>query len=298
EGNGKRLGKKRRRSAYFVHFGGGLHRTGVHLFAEEGLRLDARDDQEDADRVLQFVVDGAAPDDPGLRVDLLPDDFRGALRLGDGQVPAADDAHERTPRVGQVDLAEQGRLERLVDRVFDPVPFFLALADPDHRDAAHREGAFLFRDARHVLGGPRARAAAHAGGDEDDVGASEEPADLLFVLVGRLFSDLRQGSGAKALRQPLADQDLLRRVDGQQVLRVRVHRAKLRAGDAGLAAPVDGARTATAAPDDLDRDVDRLDDPLAPLVVAVLRLFLRLRGLGGLALFLCLGFLVSGQSFV
>src|SRR5881398_4117888 len=118
----KGSGKKRRRSAYFVHFGGGLHRTGVHLFAEEGLRLDARDDQEDADRVLQFVVDGAAPDDPGLRVDLLPDDFRGALRLGDGQVPAADDAHERAPRVGQVDLAEQGGLERLVDRVLDPVP--------------------------------------------------------------------------------------------------------------------------------------------------------------------------------
>src|SRR5438034_9429359 len=82
------------------------------------------------------------------------------------------------------------------------------------------------------------------------------------------------------------------------MLRVRIHGAELRARDTGLAAPVDGVRTAAAAPDDLDRDVDRLDDLLDLLVVAVLRNFLRLRGLGDLALFLCLGFLVSGQSFV
>src|SRR5947209_18306489 len=30
----KKVRKKRRRSAYFVHFGRGLHRTGVHLCAE------------------------------------------------------------------------------------------------------------------------------------------------------------------------------------------------------------------------------------------------------------------------
>src|SRR5438132_8648374 len=67
----KKVRKKRRRSAYFVHFGRGLHRTGVHLFAEEGLRLHAGDYEQDAHRVLQFVVDGTSPDDPGLRVDLL-----------------------------------------------------------------------------------------------------------------------------------------------------------------------------------------------------------------------------------
>src|SRR5439155_17124400 len=61
---------------------------------------------------------------------------------------------------------------------------------------------------------------------------------------------------------------------------------------------VDGVRPASAASVDLGRDVARLDDPLDLLVDAVLRLFLRLRGLGGLALFLCLVFLVSGQSFV
>src|SRR5205809_8145422 len=82
------------------------------------------------------------------------------------------------------------------------------------------------------------------------------------------------------------------------MLRVRIHGAELRARDTGLAAPVDGVRTATAAPDDLDRDVDRLDDLLDLLVVAVLRFFLRLRGPGRFALFLCLGFLVSSQSFI
>src|SRR5256885_6511606 len=39
----KGSGKKRRRSAYFVHFGGRLHDPGVHVLAEERFRLDARD---------------------------------------------------------------------------------------------------------------------------------------------------------------------------------------------------------------------------------------------------------------
>src|SRR6184192_3671732 len=69
------------------------------------------------------------------------------------------------------------------------------------------------------------------------------------------------------------------------MFRVRIHGAELRARDTGLAAPVDGVRTAAAAPDDLDRDVDRLDDLLDLLVVAVLRFFLRLRGPGRFALF-------------
>src|SRR5437016_14245776 len=81
------------------------------------------------------------------------------------------------------------------------------------------------------------------------------------------------------------------------MLRVRIHGAELRARDTGLAAPVDGVRTATAAPDDLNRDVDRLDDLLDLLVVAVLRHFIRLRDLGGLALLIFIGFLVSGQVF-
>src|SRR5438128_12301913 len=82
----KGSGKKRRRSAYFVYFGGRLDEARVHVLAEERLRLDARDHEEHANRVLQVVLDGTAPDDPRLRVDLLAHDLRGLLRLGHGQV--------------------------------------------------------------------------------------------------------------------------------------------------------------------------------------------------------------------
>src|SRR6266571_5594456 len=383
----KGSGKKRRRSAYFVHFCGRLHRTRVDFLAQEGLRLDAGDHEQDPDRVLQVVLDGTAPDDPRLRVDLLAHDLRGLLGLRHGQVRPADDAHEGAAGVGQVDLAEQRGFEGLVDRVVDSVPLFLALADPDHRDAAalhdrhevgvvevdesglrddlrhafdglhedlvrdfergvdrqarhqleelvvvnhdrrvaelaelvesglcvlhpdaafgferhcddaHREGAFLLRDASDVLRGAGSGPATHARGDEDDVSAPEEVPDLLFILMGGLFADLREGTGPEAFREPLANEDLLRRMDGQQVFRVRVHRGQLGARDAGLAASVDRVRPTAAAADDLDRDVDRLDDLCDLLVVAVLLLFDDL-GLLGLALFLRLGFLVSSQGFV
>src|SRR6266498_447621 len=384
----KGSGKKRRRSAYFVHFSGGPHGSRVDLLAEEGLRLDAGDHEEYTDRVVQIVLDRAAPDDPRLRVDLLPDDLRGLLGLGDGQVRPADDAHERAPRMGQVDLAEQRRLQRLVDRVLDPIALFLALADADHRDAAalhdrhqvrvvevheaglrddfrhaldrlhenlvrhlerrvdrqawhqleelvvvdhdrrvaefaelvqtgfrvlhpdaafrlerhrddaHRERAFFLADARDVLRRAGAGPAAHPRRDEDHLGAADEVADILFALVRGLLPDLRERSGAEALRQTLADEDLLGGSDGQQVLRVRVDGAQLRAADAGLAASVDRVRAAAAATDDLDRDVDRFDNLLNLLVVAGLGFVLRLRGFRGFALFLFLGFLVSGQGLV
>src|SRR5207245_11396232 len=160
----KGSGVKRRRSAYFVHFGGRLDEARVHVLAEERLRLDTRDDEEHANRVLQVVLDGTAPDDPRLRVDLLADDLRGLLRLGHGQVGPADDAHEGAAGVRQVDLAEQRGLERLVDRIVNPVALFLALANPDHRDPAalhdphevrvvevHEAG--LRDDLRHCLAG-------------------------------------------------------------------------------------------------------------------------------------------------
>src|SRR3989441_1512521 len=382
----KGSGKKRRRSVYFVHFGGRLDEARVHVLAEERLRLDARDHQEHANRVLQVVLDGTTPDDPRLRVDFLAHNLRGLLRLGHGQVGCADDAHEGAAGVGQVDLAEQRGFQGLVDRVVDPVPLFLALADPDHRDPpalhdrhevrvvevdeaglrddlrhafdrlhqdfvrdlergvdrqsgyeleelvvvdddrrvaelaelvqaglrvlhpdaafgleghrddAHREGAFLLRDAGDVLCGAGPGPAAHARGDEHDVRAAEEVSNLFLVLVGGLFADLREGSGTEALREALADEDLLRRVDGEQVFRVRVHGGQLRARNPGLAASVDRVRSASAAADDLNRDVDRLDDLLDLFIVA--GFLVDGLGLRGFALFLCFGFLVSGQSLV
>src|SRR5207247_9261809 len=42
----KGSGKKRRRSAYFVHFGGRLHEARVHVLAEERTLLDARNSKQ------------------------------------------------------------------------------------------------------------------------------------------------------------------------------------------------------------------------------------------------------------
>src|SRR5205823_8613239 len=128
-------------------------------------------------------------------------------------------------------------------------------------------------------------------------GAADEVPDLLFALVGGLLTDLGEGARAQAFGQPLPDQDLLRRVDREQVFRVRVHGAQLGAGDSGLAAPIDCIRAAAAAADDLDRDVDRLDD-LLDLFVVIPLFALGLHVLGGLTFFFRLSLLVSGQGFV
>src|SRR2546425_4876412 len=135
-----------------------------------------------------------------------------------------------------------------------------------HRYDAHHEGALLLREVRDVLGRAGARATAHAGGDERDVRAPEELPDLLLALAGRLLPHLRQRARAEPLRETLADQDLLRSVDRQEVLRIRVNRAQLRARDPRLGTAVHGVRAAPAAPDDHDRDVQRLDG-LRDLVV-------------------------------
>src|SRR2546426_1085122 len=291
----KGSGKKRRRSVYFVHFGGRLDEARVHVLAEERLRLDARDHQEHANRVLQVVLDGTTPDDPRLRVDLLAHNLRGLLRLGHGQVRSADDELEELVVVDDDRrVAELAELVQAGLRVLHPDAAF---GLEGHRDDAHREGAFLLRDAGDVLCGAGPGPAAHARGDEHDVRAAEEVSNLFLVLVGGLFADLREGSGTEAFREALADEDLLRRVDGEQVLGVRVHGGQLRARDPGLAASVDRVRSAPAAADDLDRDIDRLHNLFDLFVVAVLLLF---HGLGflGLALFLRLGFLVPGQGFV
>jgi hypothetical protein len=50
-------------------------------------------------------------------------------------------------------------------------------------------------------------AAAHAGGDEDHVGAVQVPEDFLGGFLGGVHADLRMGAGAQALRDGLAQLD-------------------------------------------------------------------------------------------
>ncbi len=66
----------------------------------------------------------------------------------------------------------------------------------DHADS---EYALLLCGARHDRRGSRARAAAHAAGDEDHVSALDDILDLRLRLFGRLLADFRIHAGAEAL---------------------------------------------------------------------------------------------------
>ena len=126
----------------------------------------------------------------------------------------------------------------------------------DHADGQSPD--LLLGDPGHIVGRTGTGPAAHACGDEDDVRAVQEVPDLHVVLSGRLLSDLRHGASAQTVGGGLADQDLLRCLDGQQVLGIGVDGAELRPLDAGLDAAVDGVAAAAAAADDLDADVELL----------------------------------------
>src|SRR5690606_22857103 len=73
----------------------------------------------------------------------------------------------------------------------------------------------------------RPGAAAHARGDEDEVGALERAPHLVARLLDRLPADLRPGARAEAARELLADLDLQVRLRVLQRLRVRVHADEL-----------------------------------------------------------------------
>src|SRR5690606_8406533 len=98
-----------------------------------------------------------------------------------------------------------------------------------------------------VVSGPRAGAAAHAGGDEHDVRLREEVPDLRIVLTGRGLPVLGKSPGTHSAGGALADQDLPGRPYGEQVLGIGVDGAKLRAVHPSVHAPVDGVRTAATA---------------------------------------------------
>ena len=81
--------------------------------------------------------------------------------------------------------------------------------------------------------------------------------DLSLVLAGGLLADLGKGPGTEPLREALPDEDLLRRVNRQEMLRVRVDCAELGPRDPGFLAPVNGVRAPAAAADDSDGAAER-----------------------------------------
>ena len=99
-------------------------------------------------------------------------------------------------------------------------------ADGERADLARH-----LRDDRRRAG---AGAAAHAAGDEDQVGALHRRDHLVAVLLDGLAADLRPRAGAESAGELLADLDLDVRLRDRQRLRVGVDRDEL---DARRAAP-------------------------------------------------------------
>ena len=97
-----------------------------------------------------------------------------------------------------------------------------------------------------------ARAAAHAAGHEDHVGALHQALDVFGRLHRSLLADLGLPAGAEALGQLVADAQALRRIGQHQRLGVRVDRDELDAPDALLDHAVDGVGAAAAHAQHLD----------------------------------------------
>ncbi len=83
-----------------------------------------------------------------------------------------------------------------------------------------RQDAEFLRHLRHDRRGARARAATHAGGDEDHVRAFDQLDDAVTVFHRRLAADFRIRAGAETLGDVRAD--LQARLDLRVLERLRI----------------------------------------------------------------------------
>ena len=117
---------------------------------------------------------------------------------------------------------------------------------------ADGQGASLTRELRDHGSRAGAGAAAHAGGDEDHVGALDDLLQPVHVLQRRLATFLGVGAGAQAARHAGADRDLLDGGIGAERLSVGVDRDELDAFEAEVDHGVDGVATRATDADNLD----------------------------------------------
>ncbi len=94
---------------------------------------------------------------------------------------------------------------RRCDALLGQLHLALALEVEGLGHHGHGEGAQLPGDAGHHRRAARARAAAHAGGDEDHVRALQEVLDALLVLERGLLADLGHAAGPQAAGELGAD---------------------------------------------------------------------------------------------
>ena len=120
------------------------------------------------------------------------------------------------------------------------------------RDDSDGQGADLTRTGGDDGSGSRTRAAAHAGGHEDHVGALQRLQDVVAALFRRLFSDLGTRTRAQAARELLADLDAFRRHRMQERLRIRIDGDELHTLKPCCNHAVHGVPAAAAHANDLD----------------------------------------------
>ena len=132
----------------------------------------------------------------------------------------------------------------------DLLPLALEPERPrDHRD---RQDAHALRDVGDDRGRAGARAAAHAGRDEQHVGAGDHFSDAIAIFHRRVAADLRLGARAEAARERRSQLQLRARGRTLQRLRIGIGADELHAGEPALDHVFDRVAAAAAHADDFD----------------------------------------------
>ncbi len=221
------------------------------------------------------------------------DDIGDALNaLAQDVVRHAEGFTQREPALGDVAQAVVGDGDQRVHLLLEPgEPLFgeppaagpLVLKGLGHN--ADGERPHLLAELRDDRGGAGARAAAHAGGDEDHIGLIEGLHDLLFALFSGALPLLRIPPGAQSAGQLPANLQALRGLRDLECLGIGVHDDEIHALNTHLDHPVHGVTAASANPHHLDPG-KRLDVPvtrhaqLSPSIPAGSRWELPRRGFG------------------
>src|SRR5690606_13007572 len=95
-------------------------------------------------------------------------------------------------------------------------------------------------------------ATAHAGGNEDHIGATNYLGECIEALFRGTFADFRPASGAKTLGEFVTDPDRYRRLRVQQGLAIGIDHNELNTFNVGLDHAIDSVATTAADADDLD----------------------------------------------
>src|SRR6195256_2997358 len=114
------------------------------------------------------------------------------------------------------------------------------------------KGAGLLRELRKDRSSSRARATSEAARDEDHVGPVDDGPQFVRGLAGGLLPDLGKGAGSKTPGHPATEEELVRRPDHEQVLRIRVRGEELGSDNARLDEAVNRVAASAAYSNDLD----------------------------------------------